>query len=217
MSSRRIEAGSQSTGSRQQPHTEAWRIPSAGSPGRQAGRHTREGKRKGRAGGDRRRPAPADSRHRSESGFLLDLKPIGDQPALLFIPRRPEGEPASQACAIRESLSCKDGGPPWTARKCKPRDTYKKDSHDTTGTDGFLLHSSLNLCSLGSRSNYSLRSLLEKCAPVGEGLRYRFLNRYPKTETNSHGHEHRVKERFEHRISCLACIFLTISPAHHFL
>ena len=150
MSSRRIEAGSQSTGSRQQPHTEAWRIPSAGSPGRQAG--TRVSERE-KAGGDRRRPQQryATSRHRSESGFLLDLKPIGDQPALLFIPRRPEGEPASQACAIRESLSCKDGGPPWTARKCKPRDTYKKDSHETTATDGFLLQSPLYLCSLGRR------------------------------------------------------------------
>ena len=40
-----------------------------------------------------------------------------------------------------------------------------------------------------------LATLLEKGqkAPVRKGLRYRFLNRYPETETKSHGHEHRVK------------------------
>ena len=61
------------------------------------------------------------------------------------------------------------------------------------------------------------------------GLRYRFLNRYPATETNSRVHQHRVKEPvpkaiffgknswpgFELKITCLACAFLTISPTHH--
>ena len=57
------------------------------------------------------------------------------------------------------------------------------------------------------------------------------VNRYSETETKSLGHEHRVKEPVPKAsifvkngwpgfglriISCLACIFLTISPTHHF-